>query len=477
MRLEGHFEIDQPQSMVWQKITDHSLMAGCIPGCENITKVNDNTYEASIAISVGIIKARFDVAVEVTKEIEPSEVHSRTTGQEGTRSSLLTSDNFLKLSVISANKTRVDYTSEVSVSGRLGKYGLGMMQKYTNKIADQFVANFREAIDPKKASITLTSVHPTGPSLWHKFLSLVQSVFGKVGREDRSNTGASNKKFLLPVSVKEAIKLLVVQKERILISGGATLVAMLNANLIKPSSLVSLKDIDEIKGIKKNKNGSISIGAFSRHAETASSGLLTGSLLGVKNAASKIANPTVRNMGTIGGSLAFADPAADYAPALVAADAEVELASSSGNRRIKAADFFIDWYQTALKPEEIIVAVHFPEIDPNAVGFHEKFARVEGDYATVSVNIILSMDGEICNYIRLAVGACGPTPVRSSAVEELFAGKPITEDLLLQAGKMLSAACDPIDDFRGSAAYRLELVPGLILTAAERAQSQLSGNR
>ena len=149
MRLEGHFEIDEPQSMVWQKITDHSLMAGCIPGCENITKVNDNTYEASIAISVGIIKARFDVAVEVTKEIEPSEVHSRTTGQEGTRSSLLTSDNFLKLSAISANKTRVDYISEVSVSGRLGKYGLGMMQKYTNKIADQFVANFREAIDPK----------------------------------------------------------------------------------------------------------------------------------------------------------------------------------------------------------------------------------------------------------------------------------------------------------------------------------------
>ena len=118
-----------------------------------------------------------------------------------------------------------------------------------------------------------------------------------------------------------------------------------------------------------------------------------------------------------------------------------------------------------------------PEADPNAVGFHEKFARVEGDYATVSVNIILSMDGEICNYIRLAVGACGPAPVRSSEVEELLAGKPITEDLLLHAGKMLSAACDPIDDVRGSAAYRLELVPGLILTAAEKAQSQLSGNR
>jgi len=477
MRLEGHFEIAQPQSLVWKKITDHSLMAGCIPGCKNITEVSDNIYEASIAISVGIIKARFEVTVEVTKEIEPSEVHSRTTGQEGTRASLLTSDNLLKLSVISENKTRVDYTSDVSVSGRLGKYGLGMMQKYTNKIADEFVANFREAIDPKEASVPSPSEYPTGPSLWQKFLSLVQFGFGKIDRGAGSTTETNTKKFLLPASVKEASQLLVSQKERVLISGGATLVAMLNANLIKPSSFVSLKGIDEIKGIRQNENGSISIGAFSRHAETANSGLLTGSLSGVRNAASKIANPTVRNMGTIGGSLAFADPAADYAPALIAADAEVELASSSGNRRIKASDFFIDWYQTALKPGEIIVAVHLPAADPKAVGFHEKFARVEGDYATVSVSIILSMDGEICKYVRFAVGACGPVPVRSSEVEELLAGKPITEESLLHAGKMLSAACDPIDDVRGSAAYRLELVPGLILTAAEKAQSQLSGNR
>ncbi|MEE3000793.1 MAG: FAD binding domain-containing protein [Pseudomonadota bacterium] len=476
MRLEGYFEIDQPQSLVWQKITDHSLMAGCIPGCENINRVNDNTYDASIAIAVGIIKARFDVTVEVIKEIEPSEVHSRTTGQEGTRASLLASDNFLKLSAVSENKTRVDYISDVSVSGRLGKYGLGMMQKYTNKIADEFVSNFRRAIDPKGTTRPLIPSNAPGSSLWRKFLSLVQSWFGETDNRTNPTTETNNRKFFLPSSLKEAIQLLAAQQERVIISGGATLVAMLNANLIKPKSLVSLKNIHEIKGIRQNEDGSISIGAFSRHTETANSELLTGSLSGVRDAASKIANPTVRNMGTMGGSLAFADPAADYAPALVAADAEVELASSLGNRRIKASDFFVDWYQTALNPGEIIVAVHLPATDPNAVGLHEKFARVEGDYATVSVNIILSMDGKLCKYVRFAIGACGPVPVRSSEVEESFVGKPITESSLLDAGQILSAACDPIDDVRGSAAYRLDLVPGLLLTAAEKAQIQLSGN-
>ena len=476
MRLEGYFEIDQPQSLVWQKITDHSLMAGCIPGCENINRVNDNTYDASIAIAVGIIKARFDVTVEVIKEIEPSEVHSRTTGQEGTRASLLASDNFLKLSAVSENKTRVDYISDVSVSGRLGKYGLGMMQKYTNKIADEFVSNFRRAIDPKGTTRPLIPSNAPGSSLWRKFLSLVQSWFGETDNRTNPAIETNNRKFFLPSSLKEAIQLLAAQQERVIISGGATLVAMLNANLIKPKSLVSLKNIHEIKGIRQNEDGSISIGAFSRHTETANSELLTGSLSGVRDAASKIANPTVRNMGTMGGSLAFADPAADYAPALVAADAEVELASSLGNRRIKASDFFVDWYQTALNPGEIIVAVHLPAIDRNAVGLHEKFARVEGDYATVSVNIILSMDGKLCKYGRFAIGACGPEPVRSSEVEDSFVGNPITESSLLNAGQMLSAACDPIDDVRGSAAYRLDLVPGLLLTAAEKAQIQLSGN-
>ena len=474
MRLEGCFEIDQPQSLVWQKITDHSLMAGCIPGCENIEQVNDKTYNATIAVSVGIIKARFDLTIEVTKEIEPNEVHSRTSGQEGKRASMVTSENLVRLVAIDPGNTRVDYISDVSVSGRLGKYGLGMMQKQTGKLAKEFVANFQTAIDPTAPSSPSISPQSTDLSVWQKFLAALGLNFGRSQNKVVTSSGTINEKLLSPKNVKEATQMLVAQEDRIPISGGATLVAMLNANLIEPAGLVSLKGIDGLSGITQNKNGSITIGAFSRHAETANSNLLAGSLSGIKNAASKIANPIVRNMGTMGGSIAFADPAADYAPALIAAEAEIEVISVRGNRRVKVQDFFVDWYKTVLQPGDMVKAIHVPKADPNAVGYHEKYARVEGDFATVSAHVILSMNGETCNYIRIAIGACGPVPVRLVEAEKLLAGKSLTKDLILQAGRMLSEACDPVDDVRGSASYRLKLIPQLLLTAVEKAQRQLA---
>jgi carbon-monoxide dehydrogenase medium subunit len=137
-------------------------------------------------------------------------------------------------------------------------------------------------------------------------------------------------------------------------------------------------------------------------------------------------------------------------------------------------DFFVDWYKTALQPGDMVKAIHVPKADPNAVGYHEKYARVEGDFATVSAHVILSMNGETCNYIRIAIGACGPVPVRLVEAEKLLAGKSLTKDLILQAGRMLSEACDPVDDVRGSATYRLKLIPQLLLTAVEKAQRQLA---
>jgi len=279
-------------------------------------------------------------------------------------------------------------------------------------------------------------------------------------------------KVMVPDELALALDLLTDDDKSMCLSGGATLVAMLNANLIDPSALVNLKPIPELAEINLMEDGSIRIGALSRHAMTASSDLLVGSLSGVKNAASKIANPTVRNMGTMGGSIAFADPAADYAPALVAAEAEIEIASLKGVRRVSATDFFVDWYKTALNDGEIVQAIYLPKPDTACVAHHEKFARVEGDFATVSVNIILKLDGSICQDIRVAVGACGPTPVRDRSIEKTLIGTSLSEQEILQAGKSLAKQCDPIDDVRGSASYRLKLVPQLLLRAIEAVQRQ-----
>ena len=257
------------------------------------------------------------------------------------------------------------------------------------------------------------------------------------------------------------------------ISGGATVVALLNANLVNPAKLVSLKNVNELRGIKKTPNGRVQIGSMTHHSQTAASTILCGSLSGVREAASKIANPVVRNMGTIGGSIAFADPGADYPPALVAADAEVEITSKKGDRLIKAEEFFVDWYETALNPGELIKNIYLPKVDKNACGVHEKFARVEGDYATASINLILKMERHVCSSIRVAVGACGPTPVRMPEAENSLVGEKLTEDNLFELGEQLAAVCDPVDDVRGSASYRLKLVPNLLIRAVQRAQEYL----
>jgi len=276
-----------------------------------------------------------------------------------------------------------------------------------------------------------------------------------------------------PDNIAAALNTLSTDDEALCLSGGATLVAMLNANLVDPSTLVSLKNIPELSGLKQNSDGSIEIGAMSRHAMSAASELLVGSNRGIRDAASKIANPTVRNMGTMGGSISFSDPGADYPPALVAADAEIEILSASGSRRVAASDFFVDWYETALKPGEIVRAIHLPAADPDAIGFHEKFARVEGDFATVSVNVVLALDELNCRMIRIAIGACGPTPVRDIDVEATLIGNPLDEATLIAAGEQLARACDPMDDMRGSAEYRLNLVPQLVARAALRARDLL----
>ncbi len=163
-----------------------------------------------------------------------------------------------------------------------------------------------------------------------------------------------------PRTVDEAVGLLSQDADARLLAGGATLVAMMNARVAEPQALVSLADVEEIKGIAVLPDGRIRIGAFTRHRETAASPLLIGVTAVVRHAASQIANATVRNMGTIGGAIAFADPGLDYPPALVAVGAQVEIASQEGRRRVDAKDFFVDWYTTALQPTEMVTAVILP---------------------------------------------------------------------------------------------------------------------
>jgi carbon-monoxide dehydrogenase medium subunit len=277
---------------------------------------------------------------------------------------------------------------------------------------------------------------------------------------------------LTPTTVEEAVSLLAREGENARpLSGGATLVAMMNAKLAEPSCLVSLSRIPALREFKRLGDGTTRIGAMRRHRETAFESDLRDGQCVVSMAASKIANPPVRNMGTMGGSISFADPAADYPPALVAADATVEIAGPDGIRAVPAEDFFLGWYETALEPGEIVTAVLLPPGPPGAVGHYEKLCRVAGDFALVSVAVRLAMGGDdTVSNLRIAIGGCGGGPIRLPEVEDAVARGGL--EALRGMSNAISEALDPIDDVRGSADYRRAVAPRLLSKALRDALEQ-----
>lgn len=146
MRIEGSFIVAAPPERVFAEITNPALMAGCIPGCEAIEVIDGKTYRARILVEVGPIKARFNLVVEVTEEEAPIRVASVTRGEEGTRASVISSNNELVLAPADGG-TEVKYLSEVSVTGRLGKFGLGMMKKKAEQLGAKFAETFRGKIE------------------------------------------------------------------------------------------------------------------------------------------------------------------------------------------------------------------------------------------------------------------------------------------------------------------------------------------
>ena len=279
-----------------------------------------------------------------------------------------------------------------------------------------------------------------------------------------------------PSTVDEAVSLLAADEGARCLAGGATLVAMMNADLLMPSALVSLRHIDALRGISAGADGGLRVGAMTTHRDVAHATGLDGAHALLAETARVIGHPAIRNMGTIGGSIGHGDPQADYPGALAALDAAVEVQGPDGARSVAAGDFFVDYLETALLPGELITAVTLPPPPAGACGAYEKFARVEGDYATVSVAAVVAMEDGRCSYARVALGSCGPTPVRAEAAEERLTGSALEDADIAEAAAILREECDPVDDVRGSGEYRMMLVEPL-LGRALRAAAAKGGAR
>lgn len=272
-----------------------------------------------------------------------------------------------------------------------------------------------------------------------------------------------------PRSLPEALDLLISIPEARLLAGGASLVAMINARIIEPAALVSLTAIPELHGISVAPTGQIVIGALTRHCVVAEDPHLADTLAVVGDAARQIASAAIRNMGTIGGALAHADPGLDFPPALVAARATIEIAATTGRRNVPISEFFVDWFTTSLKAGEIVVAVHLPNPKPG-VGLYLKHARVSGDFSIASIALTLACDGEV----HVAIGGCGPNPLGSVEVDQILSSSK-TDAALKQAGEILLSLADPVDDVRGTAEYRRMLIPRMLRRAIYEAAARSAG--
>jgi carbon-monoxide dehydrogenase medium subunit len=279
--------------------------------------------------------------------------------------------------------------------------------------------------------------------------------------------------YLEPATVGEACALLKQYGgEAKVFAGGAHLTILMKEGLYQPKALVNIKRIPELKGIKFDPSEGLTIGALVTHREVETSALVREKLPVLCEAEREVANIRVRNMGTVGGNLASGEPLTDLAQIFIALDGKAKIVGPSGERAIAVEELFVDFYQTSLAEDEILTRVVLPPLPSQSGVEYIRFSSssvVDKPSAGVSVRISLEPGTALCQIVRIVLGCVGATPVRARKAEALLAGKPVTTDLLEEAGAMAATECSPTSDLRGSEHYKRAIVRTLVKRAASKA--------
>jgi carbon-monoxide dehydrogenase medium subunit len=288
--------------------------------------------------------------------------------------------------------------------------------------------------------------------------------------------------FAAPSSLQEVFALLEQHGDDArLVAGGTALVIMMKQGLLRPELLVSLARVPGLSGIEPlAPDGGLRIGALATHYDVETSPLVRERCPVLSETLHHVATVRIRNVGTLGGNLAHADPNQDPPVTLIALDASVELASSAGERVVPVEDLFADYYETVLQPGEMLRAIRVPALPPHSVAVYRKFLpRTADDYATVAVAARLTLDpsGERCEDVRLALGSVGSTPIRARRAEAALRGQPLTEDAIRAAAAIVPSEVDPVDDVRGSADYKRDMAEVWARRALMQAVASAPGDR
>ena len=277
-------------------------------------------------------------------------------------------------------------------------------------------------------------------------------------------------------SLKEATAMLAqLGDDAKLLAGGQSLIPLMKLRFANPTHLVDLNFIFGASYIKEDKDA-FRFGAMTRHAEIESSAAV-GKIPILHDCAAGIADVQVRNRGTIGGSLAEADPSGDWATVLFTLSAEVRCLGASGERTVSVSDFIKDAYTTVLANDELVseVAVKIPP--KGSGGAYLAFKRSAPVYPTASAAVQLRMEGDICQDAAIALGCVGLTPIRAKDAEAAVRGQALTEKTMAHAIEAVRAAADPQSDMRGSANYKRVVVGALVKRAMEIAVRRARGEQ
>jgi aerobic carbon-monoxide dehydrogenase medium subunit len=260
-----------------------------------------------------------------------------------------------------------------------------------------------------------------------------------------------------------------------LLAGGQSLVPLMKLRFAQPAHLVDLNFVPDVAYIRTD-DGRLCIGAMARHTDIEESELAARIPI-LHDCAAGIADVQIRNRGTIGGSVAEADPSGDWGAVLMTLPAEVRCLGTKGERTVPIENFFVDAYTSALGQDELVseILVHTPQ--KGSGGAYIAFKRSAPVYASASAAVQLSMEGDTCREARIVLGAVGLTPVRAAEAENELRGKPLAPQAIEQAVEAARAAADPQPDMRGSAEYKKALVAALVKRAIAAAEKRARGER
>ena len=269
--------------------------------------------------------------------------------------------------------------------------------------------------------------------------------------------------YFAPTTLDEALEILDrYGDEGKVLAGGMSLIPVMKLRIARPRALVDINRIGGLEGLSEN-GGGLTIGALVRHKTAERSDLLKGRYGALGDAAPLISDPIVRNLGTVAGSVAHADPQGDWGSVMLAVRAEVVAHGHDGDRTIPIDDFFHGPFATALEPTEIVTELRVPDPGARAGGTYLKLERKVGDFATVGVAVHVSMENGTVGQAGIAITGAGATNLRAEAAEQALAGRALDDDAIAEAARLAAEGAEPRTDVRGTEEYKRNAIR--VLTA------------